>query len=53
MRINPYAIVLMLNFPLSLFLITTSQKTKLKTEKYEKTTNDTSACFIDSTFFIR
>ena len=24
-----------------------------ETEKYEKTTNDTSACFIDSTFFVR
>ena len=33
MRINPYAIVLMLNFPLSLFLMTKSQKTKI--EKYE------------------
>ena len=51
MRINPYAIVLMLNFPLSLFLITKSQKTKI--EKYEKITNDSCACFIDSTFFIR
>ena len=53
MRINPYAIVLMLNFPLSLFLITTSQKTKLKTEKYEKTTNDSSVVLNDSTIFVR
>ena len=48
MMINPYAVILMLSF---FAMIKTND---IKTNnKYEKTTNDTSTFFVDSTGIIR
>ncbi len=47
MRINPYAIILIVAF---LVIVNT---TNSNIKKYEKTTNDSCACPDDSTVFIR
>ena len=47
MRINPYAVILIINF----FLITKTTNSTIK--KYEKNINDSCACFDDSTILIR
>ena len=49
MKLNPYSIILIGIF---IIIVSISNKT-LKNKKYEKTTNDSSAYFDDSTVFIR
>ena len=49
MKLNPYSIILIGIF-MAIVSITNHE---LKTKKYEKTTNDSCACFDDSTVFIR
>ena len=48
MMVNPYNIILILSF----FAMIKTNKIK-KNNKYEKTTNDTSTFFVDSTGIIR
>ena len=50
MRINPYALVLIVNFFL---VIKTTNSNIKKYKKYEKTTNDSSVVLNDSTIFVR
>ena len=47
MRINPYALILIVNF----FLIVKITNSNIK--KHEKITNDSCACFVDSTVSLR
>lgn len=49
MKINPWSIILILIFSI---IVSVTNKT-IKNKEYEKTTNDSSAHFGDSTIFIR
>jgi hypothetical protein len=49
MKLNPWSIILILIFNI---IVSTTNKT-IKNKKYEKTINDSSAYFDDSTIFIR
>jgi len=49
MKINPWSIILIISFS----IITSVTNKTIKNKDYEKTTNDSSAYFDDSTIFIR
>jgi len=49
MKINPWSIILILAFSI---IVSVTNKT-IKNKEYEKTTNDSSAYFDDSTILIR